>query len=123
MDTVTQIGIGEFGPIYEGVKGKDAITFLLKMKNGEILNAFTRFDIGTIDLVWGKEGKDGYGLAHFCDRKSALKNLPEVVEKGVLEPSRDNTVLLIKRVEESGGLAIVKLDWKGTPKRWIISSY
>ncbi len=123
MESITQIGVGEFGPIYEGVKGREAMEFLLKNKTGEIQNAFTRPDIGSIDLVWGKEGDNGYGLAHFKDRKGALDNLQEVVEKGALEPGRDSSVLLIKDVQGSGGLAIVKLDWKGNPKRWIISSY
>jgi len=117
------VGSGDFGKIYTGVKGNDAINHLLKVKSGEIQGAFSRSDIGDIDLVWGKEGKSGYGLAHFKDRGNALKNLPDVVENGVIQPSRDNTVLLIKKVDGSGGVAMVKLDWKGNPKRWIISSY
>jgi hypothetical protein len=118
-----QVGVGEFGPIYIGIKGKEAVDFLLAQKSGEIQCAFSRMDIGDIDLVWGKEGQKGYGLAHFKDRDGALKNLPDVVVRGQLQKSRDHTVLLIKRVEGSRGIAMVKLDWKGNPKRWIISSY
>ncbi len=120
---IKQIGMGEFGVIYEGVEGKEAVDFLLLIREGEVRNAFTRSDIGSIDLVWGKEGDNGYGLAHFQNRKGALKNLRDVVEKGTLQSTNDNSVILIKRVVGSGGTAIVQLDWKGEPKRWIITSY
>lgn len=123
MKKIKQIGVGEFGPIYEGIKGKEAVEFLLEVQNGEIKNAFTRSDIGSIDLVWGKEGDNGYGLAHFKNRAGALQNLQDVVENGTLQQSSDKSVVVVKRVKGSGGSAVVELTWKGTPKRWIITSY
>ncbi len=49
------------GKEYKGFKGQDAINKLLAEKQGHIKAAFTRSDIGDIDLLWGN---DDIGLQH-----------------------------------------------------------
>ncbi len=61
---IKQIGFGEFGPIYIGAVNNEAMDFLFRIKEGEMQKAMSRNDLGDIDLVYGKRGVDGFGLAH-----------------------------------------------------------
>lgn len=49
------------GKEFTGVKGQKAVEKLLQEKQGHVKGAFTRQDIGDIDLVWGNEKQ---GLCH-----------------------------------------------------------
>ncbi|KNX47859.1 hypothetical protein AEY55_07150, partial [Helicobacter pylori] len=95
----------EFGTNYPefALKPKEALEKLLQEKNGQVAGAAYREDLGGIDFVWGKDGKDGYGLAHILEKREKqytrlglnaeqikertdelLKSIPEVIEKGTL---------------------------------------
>ncbi|MBH0300604.1 DUF3519 domain-containing protein [Helicobacter pylori] len=82
---------------------KEALEKLLREKNGQVAGAAYRDDLGGIDFVWGKDGKDGYGLAHILEKREKqytrlglnteqikertdelLKSIPEVIENGTL---------------------------------------
>jgi hypothetical protein len=77
------------GKEFVGVKGRAAVDKLLDEKEGHVKGAFTRGDIGDIDLIWGN---DNIGVQHIIKRRkeegqdweSVLRELPEVVEKGKL---------------------------------------
>ncbi|RVZ72002.1 DUF3519 domain-containing protein [Helicobacter pylori] len=97
----------EFGKNYPefALKPKEALEKLLQEKNGQVAGAAYREDLGGIDFVWGtpktKDG-NGYGLAHILEKrekqykrlgltneqakertKELLKQIPEVIEKGI----------------------------------------
>ncbi len=95
----------EFGVNYPefALKPKEALEKLLQEKNGQVAGAAFRDDLGGIDFVWGKDGKDGYGLAHILEKREKqytrlglnaeqikertdelLKSIPEVIENGML---------------------------------------
>lgn len=82
------------GKEYTGFTGQNAINKLLKEKNGHIKNAFTREDIGAIDLVWGN---DKAGLKHIIKRRTEegqdldglLKELPDIIKNGHLFMQKD----------------------------------
>ncbi|WP_033763334.1 putative barnase/colicin E5 family endoribonuclease, partial [Helicobacter pylori] len=95
----------EFGKNYPefALKPKEALEKLLQEKNGQVAGAAYRDDLGGIDFVWGKDGKDGYGLAHILEKREKqytrlglnaeqikertdelLKPIPEVIENGTL---------------------------------------
>ncbi|WP_143427888.1 DUF3519 domain-containing protein, partial [Helicobacter pylori] len=96
----------EFGKNYPefALKPKEALEKLLQEKNGQVAGAAYRDDLGGIDFVWGKGGKDGYGLAHILEKREKqytrlglnteeqikertdelLKSIPEVIENGAL---------------------------------------
>ncbi len=95
----------EFGTNYPefALKPKEALEKLLQEKNGQVAGAAFRDDLGGIDFVWGKDGKDGYGLAHILEKREKqytrlglnaeqikertdelLKSIPEVIENGAL---------------------------------------
>ncbi|GAA8136522.1 hypothetical protein NP0150_00400 [Helicobacter pylori] len=85
------------------LKPKEALEKLLKEKNGQVAGAAFRDDLGGIDFVWGKDGKDGYGLVHILEKREKqytrlglnaeqikertdelLESIPEVIENGTL---------------------------------------
>ncbi|WP_238738759.1 DUF3519 domain-containing protein [Helicobacter pylori] len=95
----------QFGKNYAefALKPKEALEKLLQEKNGQVAGAAFRDDLGGIDFVWGKDGKDGYGLAHILEKREKqytrlglnaeqikertdelLKSIPEVIENGTL---------------------------------------
>ncbi|ANT42639.1 hypothetical protein [Helicobacter phage FrB41M] len=95
----------QFGQNYAEfvLKPKEALEKLLQEKSGQVAGAAFRDDLGGIDFVWGKDGKDGYGLAHILEKREKqytrlglnteqikertdelLKSIPEVIENGAL---------------------------------------
>ncbi|MGL2695133.1 DUF3519 domain-containing protein [Helicobacter pylori] len=95
----------QFGKNYAefALNPKEALEKLLQEKSGQVASAAFRDDLGGIDFVWGKDGKDGYGLAHILEKREKqytrlglnteqikertdelLKSIPEVIENGAL---------------------------------------
>ncbi|WRG41776.1 DUF3519 domain-containing protein [Helicobacter pylori] len=95
----------QFGQNYAEfvLRPKEALEKLLQEKSGQVAGAAYRDDLGGIDFVWGKDGKDGYGLAHILEKREKqytrlglnaeqikertdelLKSIPEVIENGTL---------------------------------------
>ncbi|WQU12570.1 DUF3519 domain-containing protein [Helicobacter pylori] len=95
----------QFGPNYAefALRPKEALEKLLQEENGQVAGAAFRDDLGGIDFVWGKDGEDGYGLAHILEKREKqytrlglnaeqikertdelLKSIPEVIENGTL---------------------------------------
>ncbi|MEK6760098.1 MAG: hypothetical protein AABY51_10025 [Deltaproteobacteria bacterium] len=120
--------ISDFGPVFTQFKDKpqEAVKHLLEVKTGEAVGTLHHNSIGPIDLVWGKEGtpekgyEDGYGLAKI------VKKHPEVVgrlqgvidEMGVKSKSANRAIL-----ESLDHKAVVRLDWNGETKHWLVSAY
>ena len=77
-------------------EGENAIEIMLTHKEGHIKNAFYRKEMGYIDLVWGRDGKHGAGLAHLIERRDEMyktgqgtitgvnmaRKIPEIVNNG-----------------------------------------
>ncbi len=103
QDAITPLK--EFGKNYAEfvLRPKEALEKLLQEKNGQVAGAAFRDDLGGIDFVWGKDGKDGYGLAHILEKREKqhtrlglnaeqikertdelVKSIPEVIENGTL---------------------------------------
>ncbi|EPZ92721.1 hypothetical protein N207_08615, partial [Helicobacter pylori UM114] len=95
----------QFGKNYAEfvLRPKEALEKLLQEKNGQVAGAAFRDDLGGIDFVWGKDGKDGYGLARILEKREKqytrlglnaeqtkertdelLRSIPEVIENGTL---------------------------------------
>ncbi|WQZ21870.1 DUF3519 domain-containing protein [Helicobacter pylori] len=103
QDAITPLK--QFGKNYAEfvLKPKEALEKLLQEKNGQVAGAAFRDDLGGIDFVWGKDGKDGYGLAHILEKREKqytrlglnaeqikertdelVKSIPEVIENGMV---------------------------------------
>ncbi|WP_240445934.1 DUF3519 domain-containing protein [Helicobacter pylori] len=106
----------EFGTNYPefALKPKEALEKLLQEKNGQVAGAAFRDDLGGIDFVWGKDGKDGYGLAHILEKREKqytrlglnaeqikertnelIKEIPNIIQKGLKEEDKPGYAVII----------------------------
>lgn len=117
--------ISEFlGKEFTGVKGQEAVDLLMKEKQGHVKGAFTRKDIGDIDLVWGNEGM---GLAHIIKRRketgqnlqSLLNNISDVIEKGQLKVGTNGRF----NIEHNGRVAIVKPKFDNEKLQFLLTAF
>lgn len=121
----------ETGPIFTGYEGhsREAIERLLKEKRGVAVGALDVPGLGPVDLMWGKTGKDGWGLAHIIERRDAegldgvdfSRKLPEILSQGELR-TREKMPGRVY-IETPDRTAIVRLDWNGESKRWLLTAY
>lgn len=116
-------------------KPKEAIDFLLKERNGQVIGAIEREDLGKIDIVWGDKGK---GLRHIKKRhlieQNDFKSYEDIVNKisDILKNGK-----LGKFYENGTKVNLYKGDWQVTlvksvvydqddnfrDKFWILTSY
>lgn len=117
--------VSEFlGKEFTGVKGQEAVDLLMKEKQGHVKGAFTRKDIGDIDLVWGNEGM---GLAHIIKRRketgqnlqSLLNNISDVIEKGQLKVGTNGRF----NIEHNGRVAIVKPKFDNEKLQFLLTAF
>lgn len=118
-----------FGKEYTGVKGSAAVDKLLQEKQGYVKNAFSRKEIGGIDLVWGD---DSGGLAHVIKRRDKFKSeqmgnisgvdmvkkIPEIIDKGEFSVDSDDR----PRFEYAGFRVAVRPTYDGEKLNWIVSA-
>ncbi|HEX2949329.1 MAG TPA: zinc-dependent peptidase [Armatimonadota bacterium] len=120
-----RLDIGEFGPRYRQFSGKpeDAVKHLLLVKNGEVPKALYHPEVGDIDLIWGNKGSkkgNGYGLAKIADKHpEVIDDLQNIINKMHVRERTENSIIL----ESSTHDAVVKLDWKGFPKKWLLTAF
>ena len=108
--------------IYTGITGKAAIDFLILKKEGEVKGAFFHEKIGNIDLVWGKGGEKGYGLAKILEKHpEAIPNLAQSIAKGKIVEHLNNRVIIINAFNQQR--SIVDLQFNDTLKSWVVTSY
>ena len=112
---------GDFGPIFRGYEGEAAIEKLLKERQGEVVGAMSDPRLGensSIDFVWGTEK---YGLAHIEKKHGAdaLMRIPQIIRKGAPRPLINHRI----SYETDEGLVVLKNEWKGAEKNWILTSY
>ena len=117
MQNIKYLGVGEFGEIYEGLKGAEAEDFMLKNKSGEIRNAFYYKSIGSIDLFWGNEN---VGYAKIVRKHpEVLGKIQEILDQcDVISISPNRVKLSSKQFDAS-----VSLNWYGKDKKWILTAY
>ncbi|MGI5085835.1 hypothetical protein [Treponema putidum] len=114
---------GEESP--DDFKGKtsEAISFLLKHKEGEAKNALYHKDIGYIDIVYGKEGtakSGGYGLAKIAKfHPEVLDNLQEIISSMMIVGKTKNRIQL----ESKKHKASIRLEWNGESKKWLLTAF
>ena len=112
---------GDFGPIWRGYQGEAAIEKLLKERQGEVVGAMSDPRLGvnsSIDFVWGTEK---YGLAHIEKKHGAeaLTQIPRIIREGTPQSLINHRI----SYETDEGLVVLKNEWKGAKKNWILTSY
>ena len=84
----------DWGIAFQKASGnpEKAINTLLEHQKGFVPDAFNKRGIGKTDLVWGKDGEAGYGMAHLIEKRQKqnidieefLKSLPETIDNGIV---------------------------------------
>lgn len=111
------LGVGEFGGIYEGLKGAEAEAFILKNKSGEVRNAFYYKSIGGIDLFWGDENV-GY-LKIMTKHPEVIGKIQDVLDESEVVSISPNRINL----ESKQFRSVIRLDWNGKVKNWLLTSF
>lgn len=125
---------GEFGRIYRQFKNKPkkAIQHLLKVKQGECLNALYREGIGSIDIIWGEHNpktNKGFGLKHIVEKHGKeIEQLgfkvedfiPIVVQYGEINLKKSEAD---KKVFESKMFRFVIALDKTRKKNWLLTAF
>jgi hypothetical protein len=112
------------GEEHTGVKGQAAINKLLGTQSGHIKGAFTRSDIGKIDLAWGD---DTFGLKHIIkqreaqgiDTKQFLSGVSEVIEKGRLKIGKTGNF----EIFYTGQVAVVTQTFQGEKMQLLLTAF
>ena len=118
-----------FGEEFKDVKGVAAVEKLLQEKRGHVKDAFTRPEIGGIDLVWGD--KNG-GLLHVIQKRDKLlakgtgtisgldmaKKIPEIIENGDFSLDVNDRPCF----ELDNYRVAIKPTYDGKKLNWIISA-
>lgn len=113
-----------FGQEFNGLKGQDAVNKLLTEKKGHVKGAFTRQDIGDIDLAWGNERQ---GLAHLLKSRAennynvddVLSKLTDTIENGVLRKGKSGNF----EIWHNGIMVIVRPDYWGEDIRFVVTGF
>ena len=121
------------GKEFKGYKGQAAVDKLLAEKNGHIKGAFSRSDIGEIDLLWGN---GDVGLQHIIkergkqgiDATTFISTLADTIESGELRKTlrRDKeTGLLYTSYEiiKNRQVAVVQPEFKGNKFNFVVTAF
>lgn len=125
----------DFGEVFTQFKGKPklAIKHLIKVKQGEAVNALYREDIGFIDIVWGENDpktNKGFGLKHIIEKHgNEIEQLGFKVEDFI--PIVVQFGEYNKKVSENGRYAfegkmfrfIIEPHYKGRKKQWLLTAF
>lgn len=133
-EELVPIGHSIFGKIYDQFKGKvkEAVAFLAKNKEGDLLGVFNRKGFGVVDLVWGDNNggwshilnKHVGGGRSFATPEAAAKAIDEIITAGekVFENGDkavfrigDKLVTVRKNLRERGK--------KIADKNWVLTAY
>ena len=121
---IIEVGSGHFGKIYKGLHDEDAVKFLLNKKGGEMVGAINRDGFACIDLVYGISGENGYGLAHVEEQRPGFSILiPDIIKKGAPIYQSKDRILFIHSLKNKRRMAVVRLDWNGFQKHWIVTGF
>ena len=133
-EAINKKAIKEFGRNYTEYyhKGIEAIEKVLKEKQGQVVGAFSRQDIGDIDVVWGN---NQVGLQKIIDKhlndfepfgeaeKGIINGIAEIVNNGTLTEKNGVNTITYEKDNRSFRVGLTK-GWDGKGEnQWIITAY
>ena len=134
IESRNRSSIKEFGQNYTDYyhKGIEAIAKVLQEKKGQVVGAFTRADIGDIDVVWGNEkvGLQKIIAKHLNDfepfgdgEQGVIYGIGEIVDKGILKENNGVNTITYEKDGRSFRVGLTK-GWDGKGEnQWIITAY
>jgi len=102
----------------------EAIKALFARKAGQVLDAFERDKIGSIDLMWGWGDKHkGGGLSHIIDKHPEITPdiLIDTITNGSM--SRDQMHETRKLIRKGKYIISIETQYYGFPKNWVVTAY
>ncbi|PHQ89515.1 MAG: hypothetical protein COB42_06740 [Sulfurimonas sp.] len=125
----TEADIKNFGEDYSEFKNKpnEAIEHLLKVKQGQVVGAMNRADVGDIDFIWGnaytteKGEVKGKGLAKIFLKhgEDAVKSIPQTIRDGKIVVRSDTHV----QINNKDHAAVIYFEYFGKEKVWLMTHY
>ena len=118
-----------FGKEFKGYSGAKAVEKLMQEKQGFIQGAFSRNDIGDIDVVYGEvtdpKAHKGYGLAHIFDKHPEItpETISEIIDKGTLEKTYNGYNLTFGRYRAGINNGYKENGKYVTTDNWIVTSF
>ena len=106
------------------VKGQEAVNALLKKKGGHVKAAFTRDDIGAIDLIWGDET---CGLCHIIKQRETqgidpaefLSDIEDVINYGTISKNSKGRFEIFYNKK----IAIVSPELRNNKLTFLLTAY
>lgn len=126
--------IKEFGQNYTDYyhKGIEALEKVLQEKKGQVVGAFTRADIGDIDVVWGNEqvglqkiiAKHSHEFGIFGEgQQGIVGGISEIVTNGNVTNENGVYTITYEKDDKTFRVGLSK-GWKGQGEnQWIITAY
>lgn len=126
--------IKEFGQNYTDYyhKGIEALEKVLQEKKGQVVGAFTRADIGDIDVVWGNEQvglqkiitKHSHEFGIFGEgQQGIVGGISEIVTNGNVTNENGVYTITYEKDDKTFRVGLSK-GWKGQGEnQWIITAY
>ena len=121
---------GTHGPVFRQFyhDAAGAVAMLKAMKTGEAVAALYHPAVGDIDMVWGKSGKRGYGLAHILDysgRAPIVGNLQPLLLGMRRAPHHSEDEV---KLSDGRHVALVSLVWQPRgqsrqSKTWLLTAF
>ena len=109
-------------PEYSG-RPEQAIEKLMKEKNGFVPAAIHKEGIGDIDLVYGKGGVTGYGLAHIAEKhgEEIVNKLPNLISNGDVDNSQAH--LGRSFIYSDDKKVVISLTYLTSERIWLLTAY
>lgn len=115
---------GPFGPIFDGFENnpEGAIAKLMQEKRGEVPDAFTHPELGSIAFIYGDEGM---GLRHIEAKRGIqwVHRIPAILRNGRLERDQKLPRAYLVQDGDPAGVAVIRLDWDGEQKTWLVTAH
>lgn len=127
LDDADIIDQGQFGPVID-VEAHNhdwgqIVNRFKEIESGEAPKAIYHPDIGDIDVVYGDydpvKGK-GMGLKKILEKHpEVIEKLPEIIEGATILTKTNNRI----RLENGDNLAVIRLDYSGEAKTWLMTAF
>lgn len=115
--------VGDLGPVFTEYEGdpEGAIKRLIQERTGDARAVWERPGIGPIDLVWGTAKA---GLAKIVAKHpEAIAKLPDMLRNARLERLPGGKTAVLVDDKNPAHVTVLKLDWFGAAKTWVLTSY
>jgi hypothetical protein len=111
-------------PVYEWLKGNDAVDFLLWLEDWEVKWAFN-YKWKDVDLIWGwynSSNKEWVWLKKIAIKHpSVLHKIQDMMNTIPQDWTKSNSKKIV--LNDPSWVVVIRLDWDWEAKRWLMTAY